>query len=100
MCQALVNNMCRASANSKCQVNSIGIWVCALKNLKANHVACQLRDKFQVLEDKIESFRVPMYFACNQWNNCKAKEAKWMNLSHRFITNPKSWYPFKKDKAS
>ena len=41
-------------------------------------------------KDKIKSFRVPMHFACNQSNNCKAKEAKWMNLSYRFIPNPMS----------
>ena len=52
------------------------------------------------IKDKIESIRFSMYFACNQSNNCNDKEAKWMNLSHRFIPNPKSQNLFKKDEAS
>ena len=51
------------------------------------------------LKDKIESIRFPMYSTCNQSNNSNAKEPKWMNLSRRFIPNPKSQKPFKKDKA-
>ena len=66
------------------------MWVCAFTNSVADHVACQLRDGFQILEDKIKSFIITMYFACNQWNNSNDKEEKWMNLSCRFITNPKS----------
>ena len=52
------------------------------------------------LKDRIESMRFPMYVACNQLKKCKAKEEKWMNLSHRFIPNPKSQKPFKKYETS
>ena len=51
------------------------------------------------LKDNIKSIIFPMYSACNQSNNCKAKEAKQMNLNHRFIPNPKLGKHFKKDEA-
>ena len=41
------------------------------------------------LRDKIESIKFPIKATCNQSNNWNAKEAKRMNLSRRFIPNPK-----------